>query len=164
MTNVSIPSLPNLNLGLAKDENEGLSMRFKVIVPGLRELTFKSCEGMESEVEVLTFFEGGRLGPGRTARGRQHVGRIAFAQGSSSTGSGGRSVFDWYMDVADGSKALEKKTLSVVVSDAEGRDLAEWRVKNAWPCRWVAPLMSTEMTQLTVEYLGFAHEGVERKK
>jgi phage tail-like protein len=164
MSDFSVPAMPKLSLGLAKDESEGLSTRFKVIVPGMRELTFKSCEGMESEVEVLTFFEGGRLGPARTGRGRQHVGRVAFAQGSASTGSGGRSVFDWYMDVADGSKPLEKKTLSVLVTDAEGRDLAEWRVKNAWPCRWVAPLMSTENTQLTVEYVSFAHEGVERKK
>lgn len=164
MSGVNIPSIPNLNFGLAKDEHEGLSTRFKVIVPGMRELVFKSCDGMESEVEVLSFFQGGSLGPAKTARGRQHVGRITFTQGSASTGSGGRSVFDWYLDVCNSGKDLEKKTLSVLVQDADGRDLAEWRIKNAWPCRWVAPLMSTDTNQLTVEYLGFAHEGVERKK
>lgn len=160
----NIPSIPKLNLGLAKDENEGLSTKFKVIVPGMRELVFKSCDGMESEIEVMSFAEGGRMGAPRTARGRQQVSRIAFSQGSASTGSGGRSVFDWYLEVCDSSKALDKKTLSIVVSDADGHDLAEWRIKNAWPCRWVAPMLSTDSNQLTVEFVSFAHEGIERKK
>lgn len=147
-----------------RDDHEGLSTKFKVIIPGMQELVFRSCDGMEMETAVISYPEGGRSGAPRTARGAQHVSRISFSQGASSKGSGGRSIFDWYLDVADPNKALEKKTLSIVVTNEDGHDLAEWRILNAWPCRWVAPVMNMENNQLTVEYISFAHEGIERKK
>ncbi len=155
---MNIPSL------VSKDDQEGLSTRFRVVIPGMNELVFRSCEGMESEMEVTSISEGGRMGAPRTARGHQRVNRMSFSHGSAAKGAGGRSVFDWYMEVCDASKALSKKTLSVVVTDAEGRDLAEWRIVNAWPCRWVAPVIGTDHSRLTVEYISFAHEGIERKK
>ncbi len=157
-------ALPVPSIGLAKDEHEGLTTRFKVVIPGMRDHVFRSCEGMEMDMEVVSLPEGGRMGAPRTARGMQRVGRISFGQGSSSAGSGGRSMFDWLMEVCDSGKALQKKTLSIIVTDAEGRELAEWRILNAWPCRWVSPTMGTDSNQLTVEYISFAHEGIERKK
>jgi len=155
-------NLDGLN-NLAKGEHEGLSSSFKVIIPGLRDMVFKSCDGMELETEVVTFHEGGRTGAPRTARGNQRVGRISFSHGSASGGNGS-TLFDWYLDVCDRSKTLQKKTLSIIVTSPEGKDIAEWRIQNAWPCRWMAPSMGTDGNQLTVEYTSFAHEGIERKK
>lgn len=156
-------SIPNL-MGLAREENEGLSTRFKVVVPGMADVTFKSCDGMSSRVQVISYPEGGRQGAPRTARGTTMVNEIAFSHGSATSGSGGRSVFDWYQDVKDSSKKLEKKTLSVMTIDSQGKTLSEWRIVNAWPCAWNSPSISTDQTQLTVEYVSFAHEGIERKK
>jgi phage tail-like protein len=147
-----------------KEVTEGLTTSFRVIIPGLRDMVFKSCEGMELETEVMSFYEGGRGTSPRTVRGSQRVNKISFSHGSVKSGSNGSSLFDWYLEVCDLNKPLTKKTVSIIVTDQNGKDLAEWRILNAWPCRWVAPIMNTDSSQLTVEYTSFAHEGIERKK
>ncbi len=145
------------------NEQDGLTTQFKVVIPELKDMVFKSCEGLESEIEVLYFSEGGLLGAPKTARGAQRVHRLSFGQGTSS-GDSGKTIFDWYLDVCDSSKPLQKKTLSITITDREGKKLTEWRVINAWPCRWNAPLLSRDATTVAVEYVSFAHEGIERKK
>ena len=126
-------------------------------------MTFKSCEGMESEIEVNYIFEGGSLTPPRTTRGAQKVNKISFGKGSGAQSSG-KNLFDWYQDVCDSSKTLSKKTLSIYVTDSEGHEVSEWKVSNAWPCRWMAPMLSKDSSQLAVEYISFAHEGISRTK
>lgn len=146
-----------------RNDNEGLSTVFKVIIPGLPEISFKSCEGIQSEIEVVTFVEGGSQTAPRTARGQQRASRISFGQGS--THSGGKSIYDWYSDVVDPGKPLAKKTFSITIRapQKEREIIAEWWVLNAWPCQWMAPLMSKEVNQITIDYITFAHEGIRRK-
>lgn len=145
-------------------DKDGLNVFFKIIMPDHRDMVFKSCEGLESEIEVRSYYEGGSLAAPKTARGTQKVNKISFGQGTAASEGGSKSLFDWYLEVSDSTKALTKRTLSVVVSDAEGHQLAEWRILNAWPCRWMAPMMSQENSQVSVEIVSFAHEGIERKK
>ena len=155
---MGLAMLPSL-----RDDREGLSTQFTVVIPGLQDVVFRECNGMESEVDTLSFSSGGNLRAPRTARGQHHVHRISFSHGSASSGAGGKSLFDWYLDVCDSNKPLTKKTLSIVVTSEAG-DLAEWRILGAWPCRWVAPIIGSGPNQLTIEHVSFAHEGIERKK
>lgn len=127
-------------------------------------MVFKSCHGMEMETDVVSICEGGRAGAPRTARGGQRVSRVSFGHGTATGNSSGKTLLDWYGEVCDASKPLQKKTLSVIVMDNSGKDLAEWRILNAWPCKWVAPVLNTHHNNLVVEFTSFAHEGIERKK
>ena len=144
------------------EQKEGLTTLFKISIPDAREMTFKSCEGIEAEVEVVYFPEGGNLGAPRTGRGPQKTSRITFGQGAAAPG--GKGIFDWFNEVSDSSKPLQKKTISVKVTDAEGNELAQWRILNAWPCRWMAPMMTTDISSVTVDMVSFAHEGISREK
>jgi phage tail-like protein len=155
-----IKSLASTN----KEDKEGLSTLFKVIIPGIREMSFRSCEGLESEIEVVRHYDGGNLGAPKTSRGVQKVNNISFSQGSVGGGNQNKTIHDWYSDVCDPSKKLDKQELSVMVVNSEGTEVAEWRIFNAWPCRWTAPIMSKDNSQLTVEYVSFAHEGIARKR
>ena len=144
-------------------DTEALTTLFKIVIPDLRDMVFTSCEGLESEIEVESLFEGGSLAAPKTVRGPQKVNKITFGHGTSGD-KGGKSLFDWYLEVCDSSKELQKKVISIMVIDRDGKELAEWRVKNAWPCRWVAPMMSRDLSALSIETISFAHEGIERKK
>ena len=47
-----------MSYATASDEGkEGLSTQFKVVIPELRDMVFKSCEGLESEIEVPIRFQ-----------------------------------------------------------------------------------------------------------
>ncbi|MEZ4749454.1 MAG: phage tail protein [Bdellovibrionota bacterium] len=145
-------------------DKEGLSTRFKITIPQLKNVTFKTCDGLDSEVEVRMIAEGGRMGAPRMARGRQLVSRISFSHGMVSpeaSGATAKTIFDWYQEVCDSSKPLEKKTISITIEDPGGNKIAGWKILNAWPCRWRGPLLSSEMNRLTIEQICFAHEGIE---
>ncbi len=145
-------------------DQDGLTTLFKVIIPGMKEAVFQTCDGMEAEVEVNFFYSGGSLKAPKTARGNQRVNRISFSQGTSGKDSNSKTIFDWFLDVLDSGKPLQKKTLSILITNSNNDVLSEWRVVNAWPCRWVAPVLSRDNASQTLEFVSFAHEGLERKK
>lgn len=146
-----------------KADKEGLTTQFRITIPKHKNVTFKSCDGLESEVEVIQLPEGGRLGAPRTVRGQQLGGRLTFSHGTVSpevSQGGSKTIFDWYQDVCDSSKPLAKETISITVMDSQGKKQAGWKILNAWPCRWIGPLLSAGTNTLTVEQITFAHEGI----
>jgi len=147
-------------------EREGLTTLFKIQVAEMPDMVFRSCEGLEAEIEVVSIPEGGRLGAPRTARGLQKIQKISFSQGFLIQGdkNANLSLFKWFKEVCDASKALKKRRIYLKMTDGEGKELSEWEIKDAWPCRWVAPLVSKDATEVAVEFVSFAHEGIERKQ
>lgn len=143
-------------------EQSQINSLFKITIPGLRELAFKSCEGIESQMEVLYLEQGIGLKPPATARGTQRQSKITFSKGTTAQEKGA-TIFDWYQAVCDLSKPLDKKILLVTLISGEGKKIAEWKIVNAWPCGWSASLLSKEWNELSLEYLTFVHEGIERK-
>lgn len=148
-----------------QDTNEALSTLFHVEVAEIPDMVFRSCEGLEVEIEVVRYQEGGRLQASRSARGPVLSQRITFSHGSvHGNKSAPSNLFKWFQDVCDSSKALQKKRIFLKMTDLKGEKLSEWVIKDAWPCRWAAPLVSKDNTELAVEYVSFAHEGIERKQ
>lgn len=146
-------------------EKEGLTTLFQIRIGEMPEMVFRSCEGLEAEIEVVSIPEGGRLGAPRTGRGAQRAQKISFSQGSLIQGdkSASNSLFNWFKDVCDSSKPLQKRIIRLKMTNSEGKALSEWEIAGAWPCRWTAPLVSQEAAAVAVEYISFAHEGIERK-
>jgi len=157
----SFPSVAQLT-----GDKEGLSVQFEVVIPGLPKMLFRSCEGLDSEIDVVQIAEGGRLGSPLTSRGAHRASRITFGKGTVAGEVGGSagSIFKWYMDVCDASKALQKKMIVISLTGSKTDSLAKWNLINAWPCRWVGPLLSHESSDVTMEYLSFAHEGITAGK
>jgi len=146
-------------------KTDNVSTQYKVVINGLKNTTFRSCEGLESEIDVLSYQNGGNLSAPVTARGFQKTGRLSFGRGAfSDQGSSGKSLFDWYLEVCDSSKALKKETILVILVDSSDREVEKWEVVNAWPSRWMGPLLNQDDSQLSVQYITFAHEGIKKAK
>ncbi len=144
-------------------DREGLSTRFRILIADLQHVLFRSCDGLDAEIEVVTIEEGGRLAPPRTARGQQRPSRLTFSHGLVSpetSQSSQKTIFDWFQEVCDPSKTLTKRTISISVENEDGKNIASWKVLNAWPCRWMGPVLSARSNSLTIEQIGFAHEGI----
>jgi len=145
------------------EDREGLSTCFRVLIADLKHVVFRSCDGLNAEVEVRAISEGGRLAPPRTARGQQLISRLSFSNGLVSPESGksaNGTVFNWFQEVCDPAKPLVKRTISISVENSNGKTLASWKVLNAWPCKWIGPFLSAEQNGLTIEHMSFAHEGI----
>lgn len=149
----------------ATTEKEGLTTLFEIKVAEMPDMVFRSCEGLEAEIEVVSLAEGGRLTAPRTSRGAQRTQKISFSQGSLIQGdkSANMSLFKWFKEVCDASKPLKKRIIYLKMKNSEGKPVSEWEITGAWPCKWSAPLVTQETTEIAVEYISFAHEGIERK-
>jgi phage tail-like protein len=144
----------------SSDKKDGLTAYFKVVMEDYDEALFQSCDGLESEIEVVYLPEGGRGGAPHAVRGLPKVNKILFSKGSVSAKGGKKGLFDWFLEVGDFSKPLKRQTLTIQLLDAQKTAVRSWKVLDAWPCRWMGPSLSRDSSDLLVEYLEFAHEGI----
>lgn len=144
----------------AEPKQETLTTKFKVVMSEYDDAVFATCEGLESEIDVVFVPEGGRGDGSRALRGNPKVNRITFSRGILGGKSGKKTVFDWFLEVSDSSKPLKRQTLTIQLLDAGGKAVRSWKVQDAWPCRWVGPLLGKDASELTAEFISFAHEGI----
>lgn len=147
-------------MGSVKEKKDGMTAYFKVVMEDYDEVVFQSCDGLQSEIDVVYIAEGGRGGAPHAVRGLPKVNKILFSKGSISSKGGRKGLFDWFLEVSDYSKPLKRQTLTIQLLDSQKTALRTWRVLDAWPCRWTGPALSRDNADLTVEYLEFAHEGI----
>src|SRR5690606_36932415 len=117
--------------------------------------------GLEAEIDVVYHEEGGNSRAPRAVRGAPKVNKIIFGKGSLGGKGGSRTVLDWFLDVMDPEKPLKRQLLTIQLLDSQKKAIRTWKVLDAWPCRWSGPMLNRDNTELTVEFLTFAHEGIQ---
>lgn len=145
---------------MAKDNTSNLSSTFRIVMEGEEEATFQACQGLEAEVDVIFHAEGGRGTSPRAVRGAPKVSKLSFSKGSITGKSGKSALLDWLKDVMDYSKPLKRQMLKIELLNASKETMRSWTVKDAWPCRWSGPVLSLEASDVVVETVVFAHEGI----
>ena len=73
-----------------------------------------------------------------------------------------RDLYDWHRQWATGDPAAARKSGSVILLDRQGQEKVRWNFKEAWPAKWTGPSFSAESSELAIETLELAHEGLER--
>jgi phage tail-like protein len=123
---------------------------------------FSDVTGLEATMEPKQIREGG-LNYGA----HQRVGAVSFAtvvlkRGMTST----RHLWDWFFQTvqpagdAAGPAWGQRLTVYIVVQDHQGRPLLRWRLKHALPVKFKAADLSAKATEIAIEELHLAHEGL----
>ena len=72
-------------------------------------------------------------------------------------------LWDWYHDITIGKMKLRNAT--IIVFDHDGtKQVMEYQVLQAFPTKWVGSELSASQSNLAVETVEFAHQGLERRK
>ena len=58
--------------------------------------------------------------------------------------------------------AVNRKTITITLLDEEEAPAASWQVINAWPMRYTAPDFNATSSEIAIETLEIAHEGMTR--
>ena len=69
-------------------------------------------------------------------------------------------LYDWLIDITEGT--IEKKTVTLTALDEEGSPAASWRCINAWPVKYTAPDFNGTSSEVAIETIELAHEGLTR--
>ncbi len=61
-------------------------------------------------------------------------------------------------------KDVNRQTVTITLLDINGEPAASWQVINAWPTKYTAPDFNATASEIAVETLELAHEGMTRTK
>jgi phage tail-like protein len=131
--------------------------RFYVEIGGVNHAVFTEVSGLQIETEVLEFREGGNNGFVHRLPGPIRVANVTLKHGLVESSE----LFNWYMRVAAG--RFEPRHLSVIVYDNQGKQTARWDFLNAYPVRWVGPMLTGDGGEIAIETLELAHSGLHQE-
>lgn len=127
---------------------------------------FAEVNGLNSEIEMEDFREGGRnIGPRRFPRWGRYPNLVLRRGVTTDT-----ALWDWWADVITHSYTLSAATAKRVprrngVILLDGRDhkaVAAWFFSNALPERLVGPGLNARGNEIAIETLELSHEGLLR--
>ncbi len=131
-----------------------LSFNFRVEIDRVFEAGFNEVSGLQAEIEVQEYREGG-------VNDFMHkfAGPVKFSSNlvlkNGITDS--TKLWSWYQDVMRGK--IERKELDVVLLDAAGDEKRRWRFMQAYPVKWNGPSLKATSSEVALESLELAHEG-----
>ncbi len=139
---------------LGKRVDPYLSFNFLVEIEGLLVGGFSDVSGLQSEIEVHDYREGGvndfihRLaGPAR------YPSNLILKHGITDA----ETLWLWHRDVRHG--IINRRNLTIMLNDATGRAVTTWHLEKAYPIRWVGPELKADANTVAVETLELVHCG-----
>lgn len=131
---------------------------FLVEIDGLFKAAFQEVSGFDSSIDVIDHREGGDNTTMRRLPAMTKYSNITLKWGVTDD----RELYDWHRQWVTGDPAAVRKTGSIVILDRQGNEKVRWNFFNAWPAKWTGPQFNAEGTDVAIETLELAHEGIER--
>lgn len=134
------------------------SFNFLVEIDGITRAAFHECSGLDSTIDVIEHREGGENTTLRKLPGLTKYSNIVLKRGITDD----REIYDWHLRAVRGN--VERKNGSIVLLDRQGTEKVRWNFIRAWPVKWTGPTFNAEGTDVAIEQLDLAHEGLERAR
>lgn len=133
------------------------NFNFLVEIDGIAQAQFSECSGLDSTVESIDYREGGENTTVRKLPGKTTFSDITLKWGVTDS----TELWDWHYQAVQGN--LQRKTGSIVLFDlANSTEVARWNFVNGWPTKWEGPSMNATGSEVAIETLTIAHEGIGR--
>lgn len=130
--------------------------RYKVEIDGLEAGGFSEVTGFDASIDVIEYREGDMVQTPMKIPGLKKYGNITLKQGLATS----RVLYDWIITGVNG--AVDRKTITITLLDEEEAPAASWQVINAWPLKYTAPDFNATSSEIAIETLEIAHEGMTR--
>ncbi|MFC4101933.1 phage tail protein [Paenibacillus xanthanilyticus] len=132
------------------------NFRFRVEMEGIQQAGFSEVSGFEASLDVIEYREGNEVITPRKLPGLAKYGNITLKWGATDS----LDLFDWMQACIEGT--VERKTVTIIAIDEEGGDVATWQVIEAWPVKYSAPSFNGTGSEVAIEFVELAHEGMTR--
>ena len=140
---------------LASRTDPYLGARFFVEIEGVDQGGFTECTGLQAEVELTDYQEGGNNGYVHKLAGRTKFTNVVLKRGVTDSSD----LWDWFQNVSRGQ--IERKDVSVVLYNSELEEVRRWNLREAFPSKWVGPAFNATTPAVAIETLELAHHGFE---
>jgi phage tail-like protein len=123
---------------------------------------FAECSGLDMEMDVGDYVEGGRNNGVLQRSGRVKVSRITLRRGMlfPAEGTVNTQLWQWFQDVVDGVRPIRRYDGTVCILDETQRAVATWTFTRGLPAKLVGPQLNAVSGAVAIEELQIAHEGL----
>jgi phage tail-like protein len=130
---------------------------FLVEIDGIERGAFQEVSGFDSTIDVIEHREGGENTTVRKLPGMTKYSNIVLKWGITDD----MSLYNWHRDTVNG-RSNFRRNGSIVLVDRQQNEVARWNFVRAWPTKYDGPDLNAEGTDVAIEMLELAHEGVTR--
>jgi phage tail-like protein len=132
------------------------AFRFRVEILGLQVGGFSEISGLERDVQVEDFREGGVNDFTHKLVTVTKYQNLGLKRGLADV----TELFQWHQDVVNGK--IEKRQITVTLIDNAGKDTWRWVFNQAYPIKWSGSGLNATTSAVFVESVEFAHGGFKR--
>ncbi len=130
--------------------------RYKVEIDGLEAGGFSEASGFDASIDVIEYREGDMVQTPMKLPGLKKYGNITLKQGVADS----MVMYEWMIAGVEGE--VQRKTITITILDETETATASWQVINAWPAKYTAPDFNATSSEVAIESLEIAHEGMTR--
>ncbi|MEF9840867.1 MAG: phage tail protein [Lachnospiraceae bacterium] len=130
--------------------------RYRVEIDGLDAAGFSEVTGFDASIDVIEYREGDMITTPMKIPGLKKYGNITLKHGTTDS----KSMYEWMIAGVEGE--VERKTITITLLDETESPCASWTVINAWPNKYTAPDFNATASEIAIESVEIAHEGMTR--
>jgi phage tail-like protein len=127
---------------------------FLVEIDGITRAGFRECSGLDTSQDAGEYREGTDPLTVRKLPGLIKYSNISLKRGITDDAE----LWEWRKTVMDGQ--VERKNMSIVLMNDAREEKLRWNLKNCWPTKWEGPSLNATSSDVAVETLEIAHEGL----
>lgn len=146
------------------------NFRFRLEIDSIQVAGFSECTGLQMETKVFEYKEGGRNDT--TLKFPEHTsyGNLTLKRGVTQADDYLRK---WQRDIAtsefkmnsrsESTNRANAKTVAILLLDQRDNNtvVRRWSLVAALPVKWVGPDLKASSSEVAIESLEIAHEGIE---
>jgi phage tail-like protein len=143
------------NAGASEPDPVG-ELRFQVVVDDEQTIgAFAECSGLSAEYDVFEYAEGGQLDFVHKFRGGLKYPNLVLKRGITYE----TAFLDWFMNIAQTDRE-KRGNVTLVLLGEDGQKVRSWSFISAFPVKWTGPSLSSKSTNIAMETLEIAHQGL----
>lgn len=128
-------------------------LRFQVKIDDALIGQFAECSGLSMEYDVFEYAEGGRLGFVHKLRGGLKYPNLVLKRGITSEDK----LVSWFLDTP---KRESRGNITLSLLGDDGKQVRSWSFAAAFPVKWSGPSFNAKSTNIAMETLEIAHQGL----
>ena len=132
--------------------------RFLVEIEGIIQGGFTEVTIPETSQEPVEYREGTDAPTMRKIPGMVKYGNVILKWGATDS----MELYMWRKEIEDGRIDGSRKSMSVVVLDDLGQPISRWEFHEAWPTKYDASDLKASGSEIAIDTLEIAHEGMRR--
>ena len=131
---------------------------FALEISGVQAAAFSECTGLQMETKLFEYQEGGNNSTTLRFPVNTTYGNVTLKRGITSSDD----LINWHLDVVNSQFSQSRPAnTAIVLQDEQGNQVKRWNLIRALPVKWVGPDLKASSSEVAIESLEIAHEGIE---